>query len=349
MNWLPRLHGVQGGLVDEVGQVGAGHPRRAAGDDRQVHVGTHPLVLAVHLQDRQALVEVGQRDDDLAVEAARPQQGRVEDVGPVGRGHDDDAFGDVETVHFREHLVEGLLALVVAAAEPGAALAADRVDLVDEDDRGRLLAGGLEEVADTARADADEHLHEVRPAHRQEGHAGLAGNGTGQQRLAGARGADEQHAFRHPGADLLETAGRLEEVDDFADLLFDPLVAGDVIEGRAWAFGRVDLGSGAPDRHDPGHLALGPAAHPDEEADDQGDGKQVDEELVERVRAGRREGVLDLRRGQPGVEGVGELDRTCARVVRSVGESAGDGAGGVVEVGRLDLTGGEVLLELRRS
>ena len=33
----------------------------------------------------------------------------------------------------------------------------------------------------------DEHLHEVRAAHRHEGHAGLAGHGPGEQGLAGAR------------------------------------------------------------------------------------------------------------------------------------------------------------------
>ena len=171
-----------------------------------------------------------------------PQQRRVEDVGPVGRRHHDDALGDVEAVHLRQHLVQRLLALVVAAAETGAALAADRVDLVDEDDRGGLLARRLEQVTHAARTDADEHLHEVRPAHRKEGDARLAGDGTGQQRLAGARRSDEQHAFRHAGADLFEAAGGLEEVDDLTDLLFDALVAGHVVEGRPRAFGRVHLG-----------------------------------------------------------------------------------------------------------
>jgi len=49
----------------------------------------------------------------------------------------------------------------VSAAEAGATLAPDGVDLVDEDDRRCLLAGGLEQVAHPSRADADEHLHEV--------------------------------------------------------------------------------------------------------------------------------------------------------------------------------------------
>ena len=145
----PAPNGVQGRLVDQVGQVGAAHPGRAPRHHPQVDVGRDPLVLAVHGQDRQALLQVGERHHDLAVEAARPQQGRVEDVGPVGRRHHDHALGRLEAVHLGQHLVERLLALVVAAAETGAPLAADGVDLVDENDRRRLLARRLEQVPDT--------------------------------------------------------------------------------------------------------------------------------------------------------------------------------------------------------
>ena len=145
---------MQGRLVDEVGEVGAAHPRSAAGHHREVDVRADPLVLAVDLQDRQPLFEVGKGDDDLAVEAARPQQRRVKDVGPVGRRHHDDALGRLEAVHFGQHLVEGLLPLVVAAAQPCSTLAADGVDLVDENDRRCLLTGALEQVTHPGGADA---------------------------------------------------------------------------------------------------------------------------------------------------------------------------------------------------
>src|ERR1039458_5192406 len=103
-----------------------------------------------------------------------------------------------------------------AAPPPGAALAHDRVDLLHEDDRRRLLAGGVEEVADPGRPDSHEHLHEVRTADREERHAGLPGHRPGKQRLAGARGPDEQDALWDLGADLLEPGRRLQEVDDLA-------------------------------------------------------------------------------------------------------------------------------------
>ena len=192
--------GQQRRLVEHVGQVGAGEARRTTGDREQVDVLGHGLAARVDLEDLVAAVEVGGVDPDLAVEAARAQQRRVEHVGPVGRGDQDDAAADVEAVHLDEELVEGLLALVVAAAHAGAAVAADGVDLVDEDDGGGVLLGLLEQVAHAGGTDTDEHLDEVGAGDRVERHAGLAGDGAGQQRLAGAGRAVEQDALGDLGA-----------------------------------------------------------------------------------------------------------------------------------------------------
>ena len=134
---LAAAGGEQGGFVDEVGEVGAGEARRAARDDARVDVGRQRHLLHVHGEDLLAAVDVGARHDDLAVEAAGAQQRRIEHVGTVGRGDDDDAFIGLEAVHLDQQLVEGLLALVIAVAEAGAAMAADGVDLVDEDDARR--------------------------------------------------------------------------------------------------------------------------------------------------------------------------------------------------------------------
>src|SRR5262249_40584655 len=127
----------------------------------ELNVLVQRLALAVDLEDGDAALDVGGVDDHLAVEAAGAKQGRVEDVRAVGRGDDDDVRVGVEAVHLNEDLVQRLLALVVAAAEACATLAADRVDLVDEDDAGRVALGLVEQVADTRGADADEHLDEL--------------------------------------------------------------------------------------------------------------------------------------------------------------------------------------------
>ena len=113
-------------LVDQVGQIRAGEARRVLGDALQIDVGRERLALDVHAEDGPARRQLGPIDEDAPIEAARPQQRRVEDVGAVGRRDDDHQIGAVEAVHLRQELVQRLLALVVAAAETGAARRAPR-------------------------------------------------------------------------------------------------------------------------------------------------------------------------------------------------------------------------------
>ena len=185
----------------------------------------------MYLEDILAAAHVGQVYRELPVEAARTQQRGVEHVRPVGGSDDDDAVLRVEAVHLDEQRVERLLALVVAAAQPVAARASHGVDLVDEHQAGCALARLLEHVTHAARADADEHLHKVRAADAEEGGLGLAGDGLGQQRLAGARSADHQDALGDSAAELLEFFWILEKLHQFGDLFAGFIDTGDVLEG----------------------------------------------------------------------------------------------------------------------
>ncbi len=187
----------------------------------------------MNLQDLLAADEIGVRNDDLTVEAAGPQQRRIEHVRPVGRGDDDDAFVLFEAVHLDEQLVERLFALVVAASETGATMTPDRVDFVDEDDARRILLRLLEHVAHAARADADEHFDKVRARDGEERHIGFARHGTGGQGLAGAWGADQQHAARDAAAKFLELLRVAQELDDLLQILLGFVHAGDVFERDA--------------------------------------------------------------------------------------------------------------------
>jgi len=87
----------------------------------------------------------GRVDDDAAIEAPGPEQRGVENLRAVSGGEHDHALGTREAVHLGEDPVERLLPLVVAADAAGAAASrpADRVELVDEDDRRGGLLGLL--------------------------------------------------------------------------------------------------------------------------------------------------------------------------------------------------------------
>ena len=126
--------------------------------------------------------------------------------------------------------VQRLLALVVSAAQACATMAADGVDFIDEDDAGRVLLALFEQVANAARADADEHLDEVGTGNGEERHVGFAGDGAREQSLAGSRRPDEQHALGNAAAELLELLRIFQEVDDFLQLFLGLVDSGDVLE-----------------------------------------------------------------------------------------------------------------------
>src|SRR5207342_773581 len=126
--------------------------------------------------------------------------------------------------------VQGLLALVVAASETGAAMTSDGVDLVHEDDAGRRLLRLLEEVAYARRAHTDEHLDEVGAGDGEERDAGLTRDGACEQRLAGPGRPVEEHTLRDPRAERLELLRVLEELFDLVELLDGLVSARDVLE-----------------------------------------------------------------------------------------------------------------------
>ncbi len=106
----------QGGLVDEVFQIRARKARRALGDHAQRHIRSQRLFAGMHLEDVLTALHVRQAHIHLAVEAARAQQRLIQDIRTVGGSHHDDAVVGLKAVHLHQQLVQGLLALVVAAA-----------------------------------------------------------------------------------------------------------------------------------------------------------------------------------------------------------------------------------------
>src|SRR5262249_24220794 len=258
-------------LIDDVGEVGAREAGRARGDDTEVHAWRQHHRPGVQSQDRLAPAQIGLVDDHLAIEAPRSKERLVEHLGPVRGGHEDDALRGIEAVHLGEQLVEGLLALVVASDEPGAAgpRLADGVQLVDEDDAGRLVLGLLEQVAHARSAHSDEHLDELGAGEGEERHVRLAGHRAGEQRLARARGTHQKHALRNAPAEPLVFPRILQEVDDLDELRLRLVDARDVAERGLELLAIEDLVFGAAKRQGLGGPAADPAheEHPDGDHD----------------------------------------------------------------------------------
>lgn len=103
-------------------------------------------------------VLLGERELNLAVESARSEKRRVEDVDPVRRRDDLDPLVRAKAVELVEEFKHRPLDLAVTGLVRIEPLRADGVELVNEDDGGRLLLGELERVPDELGAVSDKHL-----------------------------------------------------------------------------------------------------------------------------------------------------------------------------------------------
>ena len=160
---------------------------------------------------------------------------------------------------------------------------------------GRPLARLGEQVADPGRADADEHLHEAGAGDREEGHLRLARHRAGEQRLAGTRRADHEHAARHHGPGPRVAVGVAQEVDDLADLGLRPVVPGDVGELGGGPLLVEHLGAGPADAENALHLAGRATGQPPPEPEEEQERRQDDYPVKQLgAEAGRRRGAGDL-------------------------------------------------------
>ena len=231
--------GEDGGLVAEVGEVGAGQPGGLARERSEVDVRGERLAPRVDVEDRLPSGEIRLTDEDLPIEATGAEEGDVEVFEPVRGGDDDDLLAMGEAVELDQELVQRLVVLAVEAR--AAATGADCVQLVDEDDRRRVPAGTLEQLADASGAKPGEHLDEGRGALGVEGGARGMGNRLGEQRLAGSGRAVEKDPLGHARAELREAARVSEEVDDLLELGGCVVHTGDVVPRHRGFRGRLYL------------------------------------------------------------------------------------------------------------
>ncbi len=162
-------------------------------------------------------------------------------------------------------------------------MAADGVDLVDEDDGRRIGLGLFEEVADAGGTHTHEHLDEVRPRDREERHPRLARDRAGEQGLAGSGRAVEQDSLGDLGTHRGEAGGLLEELLDLLEFLDSFLGPGDVGERRLGHVLADDLGLRLAEGHEFAAAALHLVEEEEQQEQDQQDRQERHQQRDQQV------------------------------------------------------------------
>src|SRR5437016_5174070 len=181
----------------------------------------HPA--RVNLEDFLAAHAVGDANLDFPVETSGPSQGRIDRLVAVRCADHDDLAATREPVHKSEKLRDHASLDLARHLFP---FRRDRVELVDEQDAGRVLLRLLELLAKAFFALSVVLRHDFRTLDRVEVRARLVRDGLRDQRLAGPGGAVQEHALRRVDAEAFEQLGMLEgELDHLAalhQLLLEP-------------------------------------------------------------------------------------------------------------------------------
>ena len=195
----------------------------------------------MNLEGSQTSGIVGPVHNNPAVKTAGTQQRLVQYFRPVGGSQQNNSLGGVKAVHLSQQLVQRLFPFVIPAHTviPGFA---DGIDLINEDNTGRHLAGLLEEVTHTGGSHTYKHLYKVRTADREKGHSGLSGDSLGQQSLSGARRAYQQRALGQLGANLRVLLRIVEEIDDLLQTLLCLVLTSHIPESNPRLFLHIDFG-----------------------------------------------------------------------------------------------------------
>ena len=271
-------------FVHEVRKVGARKARRERRHALQVHVRTQGFALCMHFQNALAALYIGRVHHNLAVEATRAQQRRVQNIHAVRGGNKHHGVVLVKAVHFNKQLIQRLLAFIMAATHTSTTLTTNGVNLVDEDNGRTCLFCLIKQVAHTGSAHAHEHFHKVRTRNAEERHARFTCNGTREQRFTSTRRAHQKAAARNLCSHGLIFVGICQEILDLAHFLYGFVHAGNVVKRH---IGTLFL-SLARLRLTEVHLGIRGTIHLNEEENHQARQQQNGQNAAQRLKPSRR-------------------------------------------------------------
>ena len=112
----------------------------------------------------------------------------------------------------------------------------DRINFIDEDNRGsNFLCTGYK-ITHTRSANTDIHLKEFRTSDGEEGSLGFTRHSLRQQGLTGSGRTVEEHTSRNARTDLAELLGGDQELANFFKFLNGLVFTGHVSKGDVRAF-----------------------------------------------------------------------------------------------------------------
>jgi hypothetical protein len=133
---LLSLIGLQACLVADRFDISAGITVRGASKDLDIDIFREVKFPRVHLKELQTGLVVRKWNLNYSIESPRAPQRLINEVSPVGRGDHIYAISFQYTIDKLKEVIEKIIRVTRVGGRP---LLAERIDLIDKDDRWRML------------------------------------------------------------------------------------------------------------------------------------------------------------------------------------------------------------------
>mmetsp|Transcript_7187 Transcript_7187/g.15374 ORF Transcript_7187/g.15374 Transcript_7187/m.15374 type:complete len:342 (-) Transcript_7187:476-1501(-) len=191
-----------------------------------VHVLVHAHLPGMNLQNPRSRAFIRMWELDLPINPPTPQQRRVQNIHPIRRRNHLNPIITAKPIQLIQQLQHRPLHLAVSTQLRIKPLGAHRVQLINEDNRGRFLLCQLKRVPYQLRAVSNEHLHQLWPCQFQKRRVSLRSTCASKQCFPHTGRSVHQHAFRWLNADILEAFrmrhGQNNGFNQLLDLLIKP-------------------------------------------------------------------------------------------------------------------------------
>eukprot|EP00850_Spirogloea_muscicola_P017174 SM000145S00791 [mRNA] locus=s145:45317:47663:- [translate_table: standard] len=177
------------------GYVSAREALRVARQSVKVNLLRERGLAKDSLENLQARCLVGERNVNELIQAAWPEQRRVNDVGAVSGANNEDRLLGIHPVHLCEQLIEHAVSRSTSVPYRAASLRGNGVELVKEEDARGRAPSFVKNFPYICLALAKPHGEKLRALDRDEIGLALVCNGLGQKRLAAPWRPVEEHAL----------------------------------------------------------------------------------------------------------------------------------------------------------
>src|SRR3989344_1623322 len=223
-------------FVYKIFEIGSGKTWRALGNMAQTDTRFKRLSFCMNLENRLTLFDIGKIQNNSPIKPTRAKKRGIENVGAIGRRYDNNLISRLKAVHLNKNLVERLLTLIVPAAKTSTAMAPDRINLIDKNNRGSGFLCRAKQIPHARSADADKHLDKFRRRNMEKRHARLPRNCAGKKSLSGARRAHKENTARNPRANLKKFLRVLEKFNNLFKLFFCFVHPRNIFKGDAFFY-----------------------------------------------------------------------------------------------------------------